>query len=292
MLKKIMISAMIGMSSFAYANVNAIVSIVPQQTFVKAIGGDKVNISLMVPTGSSPHTYEPKPSQMRDISKADIYLSIGVEFEEAWLPKFVTQNKKMKVVDIGAGVVKIAIDKHEDHGHESAEKKKPKVDTHEDAFDPHIWTSVANIKIIAKNIFENLVALDKENADYYKVNYDKLLVKLNKTDETIKEILKDTPPKSKFMVFHPSWGYFADQYNLTQFAIEAGGKNPTPKHMVYLIDEAKEEKVKAIFTAPEFSESIAISIAKEVGVPVVKVSPLHPKVCENLINLAKAIANK
>ncbi len=93
-MKKIFITFILGFTTLTYANVNAIVSILPQQTFVKAIGGEKVNISLMVKPGNSPHTYEPKPSQMRDISKADIYFSIGVEFEKAWLPKFMNQNKK------------------------------------------------------------------------------------------------------------------------------------------------------------------------------------------------------
>ena len=94
------------------------------------------------------------------------------------------------------------------------------------------------------------------------------------------------------MVFHPAWGYFANDYGLTQLAIEAGGKNPKPKQVMHLIHEAKEENVKAVFTAPEFSEATAKQIAKEVGVPVIKVSPLNPKWSQNLINLAKAIANK
>ena len=94
------------------------------------------------------------------------------------------------------------------------------------------------------------------------------------------------------MVFHPSWGYFAKEFDLVQIAIEAGGKNPKPRDIVRLIDEAKEEGVKAVFSAPEFNSASAAQIAKEVGVPVIKVSPLNPKWDENLINLAKAIAHK
>ena len=94
------------------------------------------------------------------------------------------------------------------------------------------------------------------------------------------------------MVFHPAWGYFAKEYNLEQLAIESGGKNPKPKQLAHLIDEAKEEKVQAVLTAPEFSTSSAKQIAKEVGVPVIKISPLNPKWSENLINLAEAISKK
>lgn len=284
MLKKIILSVLIGASSFLFADLNVVVSIAPEQTFLKAIGGDKVNVSLMVQRGSSPHTYEPKPSQMKDISKADVYFSIGVEFEEAWLPKFQNQNKTMKIINLGDGITKIAINQNTKHQKHTDNHKHGKLD-------PHIWTSITNNKIIAKNIYNNLIALDKTNEKYYKANYDALMTTLSNTDQSIKNILKDTKPKSKFMVFHPAWGYFAKDYGLEQLAIEADGKNPTPKQIAFLIGEAKEEKVKAVFTAPEFSDEVASQIAKEVGIPVLKVSPLNPKVCENLISLAKAIAN-
>ena len=293
-MKKIVIAGLLGLGSFLFADVNAVVSIVPEQTFLKAIGGDKVNVSLMVQPGSSPHTYEPKPSQMKDISKADVYFSIGVEFEEAWLPRFASQNKKMKIVDLGSGIKKIAMVGHNHHEEEKPKHsmKKEGKHGHEDELDPHIWTSIANNKIIAKNIYNNLVALDKANEKYYKTNYDAFIAKLDTTDKSIKEILKNTKPKSKFMVFHPAWGYFATQYGLKQVAIEVEGKEPKPKQVAQLIKEAKKERVKAIFTAPEFSEKVATQIANELKIPVIKVSPLNPKWGENLIHLSHAISNK
>jgi len=258
----------------------------------------------MVKPGSSPHSYEPKPSQMKDINNADIYFSIGVEFEEAWLPKFASQNKKMIIGNIAHGIEKLPMAKHhhdedehkeekEDHDHEAHEHEEHNHDEHEqDSLDPHIWTSTANVKIIAKNIYNYLVKLDRKNEAYYKNNYNKFLEHINQTDRTIKKILIDTATGTKFMVFHPAWGYFARDYGLTQIAIEAGGKNPKPKQVAHLIEEAKEEKVTAVFTAPEFSDKVAKQIAKEVGIPVIKVSPLNPKWSENLIQLANAIANK
>jgi len=314
MIKRILLTTILGTTSFLYANVNAVVSILPQKTFVEAIGGDKVNVALMVKPGSSPHSYEPKPSQMKDINNADIYFSIGVEFEEAWLPKFASQNKKMKIGNIAKGIEKLPMTEHhhdedehedehkeekEDHDHEKNDHNEHANHDHEhedehehDSLDPHVWTSTANVKIIAKNIYNYLVKIDSKNETYYKNNYDKFISHVNKTDITIKKILIDTATGTKFMVFHPSWGYFARDYGLTQIAIEAGGKNPKPKQVAYLIDEAKEEKVKAVFTAPEFSDKVATQIAKEVGIPVIKVSPLNPKWSENLIQLANAIANK
>jgi zinc transport system substrate-binding protein len=324
-MKKIILILTIGYFSLLSANVNAVVSILPQQTFLKAIGGDKVNISLMVKPGNSPHTYEPKPSQMKDISKADIYFSIGTEFEHVWLPKFANQNKKMEIVNISKGIEKIKMEKHsheeekhDEHDHHKDEKSHDKHDHeehkheahhdhHEDehhgksdehdehdheGLDPHIWTSPANVKIIAKNIYNELVEHDKVNKAYYKTNYEKFLNKIKQTDKKIKQTLIDVETNSKFMVFHPAWGYFARDYGLVQIAIESGGKSPKPKQLAHLIKEAKEEKVKAVFAAPEFSNKAAKVIAKELGIPVIKVSPLNPKWSQNLQKLANAIANK
>ena len=99
-MKKLILSLLLLVSSNLLAKVNAVVSIIPQQTILEQIGGDKVEITLMVTPGNSPHTYEPKPAQMREIEKANLYFTIGVEFEEAWLDKFVAQNGKMKVISV------------------------------------------------------------------------------------------------------------------------------------------------------------------------------------------------
>lgn len=250
-------------TSAIYANVNAIVSILPQETFLRAIGGDKVNISLMVQMGSSPHTYEPKPSQMVDINKADIYFSIGVEFEKVWLPKFSNQNKDMIIADISQNINKTE--------------------------NPHIWLSPSNVKQIARNIYNQLVSIDKKNINYYKNNLDKYLQEITTLDLKIKDILKDTPKNSHFMVFHPAWGYFAKEYNLTQLAIEIDGKQPKPKDIIKIIKQARENSVKAIFTAPEFSPKVALQIAKEIDIKVIQISPLNPNWSDNLLKLAKGI---
>ncbi len=94
------------------------------------------------------------------------------------------------------------------------------------------------------------------------------------------------------MVFHPSWGYFAKAYELKQLPVEIEGKSPKPKELIHLIKEAREEQISAIFTQPEFSDSIAKVIANELHIEVIKVSPLAPNWSENLINIAHAIAGK
>ena len=297
-MKKIIAFVLLGLTTFTHANINAIVSILPQQTFLEKIGGDKVNISVMVQPGNSPHTYEPKPSQMRDISKSDIYFSIGIDFEDTWLDKFKKLNKDMIVKNMGNEIQRIDMvehshdDEHDEHSEHTDEHSEHTDEHSEHNKDPHIWLSPANVKIIATNIYKELSKIDSKNSSYYKKNLENFLEEITQTDIKIKQLLKNTPTHSKFMVFHPSWGYFARDYKLTQFAIESGGKSPKPKQIAYLIAEAKEEKVKAVFTAPEFSTKTAKQIAKELGIPVVKISPLSPKWSENLIELAEAISGQ
>jgi zinc transport system substrate-binding protein len=289
-MKKITLTFLL-LTSYIFSNINAVVSILPEQTFVNAIGGDKVNVSLMVQPGNSPHTYEPKPSQMIDIAKADLYFAIDVEFEHVWLPKFQSLNPKMQVIDLADNVTKMQMqDKHES---EAEDEHHNEHEEHEhEGEDPHIWTAPSNVKIIAENIYNALKKIDPINADYYKKNLDIFLASIDETDRQIIHILSSIENERRFMVFHPSWGYFAKAYNLVQIAVEVGGKEPKPKELIHLLTEAKEEKVKAIFTQPEFSDTVAKIIAKELHIPVVKVSPLAANWSENLINIAKAIAGK
>jgi zinc transport system substrate-binding protein len=270
-------------SSVAFAKPIIIVSILPQKTFVQKIAKDMVDLTLMVEPGNSPHSYEPKSSQMVAISKADVYFSIGVEFEHVWLQKFKSQNEKLHFVDISKNISKLET-QEDSHSHADEHKHEGE--------DPHTWTSPKNVAIMAEVIYKTLSELDPKNTTAYKTNLDIFLKEIEDTDAKIKEILKDLSPKSKFMVFHPSWGYFAREYNLLQIAVEADGKEPKPKEMIHIINEAKEQKVRVIFSQPEFSDKSAQIIAKEVGISVKKISPLNPNWSQNLIELAKSIAQK
>ena len=165
-------------------------------------------------------------------------------------------------------------------------------ENHHDETDPHTWTSPKNVSIMAHTIYKSLVDLDPKNKQLYKSNLDDFIKEIEETDKQIKHALRDIKPKSKFMVFHPSWGYFANDYNLVQIAVEVNGKKPKAKEMIMIIEEAKEERVKVIFTQPEFSDKSAQIIAKEANVSVKKISPLDANWSQNLINMAKTIANK
>jgi len=275
-------------SSFSFAQTNVIVSILPQKIFVDKIGGDKIHSSVMVGVGASPHNYEPKASQMREVSKADIYFSVGVEFEKVWLAKFQNQNRDLIVSNLAKDINKSAMESHHNCTHEHHEDEHQEVGSK----DPHIWVDPINVKQIAQNIFEALSSFDVNNTNYYKANLENYLKELDALNSKIKEILKETPKNSTFMVFHPAWGYFASRYYLKQLPVEIEGKEPKMKALIGLMKRAKKEKVHAIFTQPEFSDKSAQIIAKNLNIKVIKASPLAQNWSENLINLAIAIAHK
>lgn len=295
MLHKIVLVGVMGALSLLYAKVNVVVTIVPQETFVQKIGGDKVNITTMVKPGSDPHTYEPKPSQMVAISKADVYFPIALEFENAWLDKFKAQNRKMQVVKMTQGIDFLEMKAYNSHGHKRDHHGHHHGHHHDhhdhDELDPHTWTAPHNVKIMAKNIYNTLVKLDRQNQAYYQSNYQAFVKEIIQTDKKIKEILSSIPKGSKFMVFHPSWGYFAKAYGLTQLAIEVEGKEPKPKTLKKIIKQARKEGIKAIFTQKEFSDKSAKAIARELNIQVIQETPLAKEWSANLIKKAKAIAN-
>ena len=273
-------------------------SILPQKYFIEKIGGDKVRVNAMVQPGFSPHTYEPKISQMRQLSSSKAYFFIGVSFENVWLDKFKAANKNLVFIDTTKGIQKIAMQEHahedeeeegHDHGHKD-EHKDEKHDEHDEyeGLDPHVWLDPILVKTMAKNIYVTLVELDSTNKAYYQANYEKFIQELDALYLELKNQLAGVKG-SAFMVFHPSWGYFAQRFDLEQIAVEVAGKEPKPNQMIELIEKAKEHTIKTLFVAPEFSQKSANVIASTIQGKVVAISPLDEKWDETLRHAAKMI---
>jgi len=133
--------------------------------------------------------------------------------------------------------------------------------------------------------------VDTQNKEFYKKNYLQFLDEINDVDNQINKILVDVPNNAKFMVFHPAWGYFARDYGLIQFPVEKEGKEPSPKVMMKIIKKAREENIKAIIVQKEFSTKAATALANELNIKVIQESPLAKNWGENLIKMAKTVAN-
>ena len=286
---------------------NVFVSILPQQYFLEKIGGDLVDISVMVRPGASPATYEPTPKQMEKLSAAKAYFSIGVPFEAAWLERIRAANPKMMLVETDHGIAKIPMaahnhhddhhggheehgDEHKEHGHAEKHHHEHDHGAHSgEILDPHIWLSTKLAAQIAQNIADGLAKLDPSNAATYQTNLKAFQKELLGLNHQIKSILDPIPPKKRvFMVFHPSWGYFAKEYGLTQIPIESQGKEPGPKALQMIIEEGREQGIGVVFVQPQFSQKSAKVIASELGAQVVPLDPLAEQWSENLIKAAKA----
>ena len=277
------------------------VNILPQKYFVEKIVKDKFEINVMVKPGSSPHNYEPKPSQMKSLVNSKVYFLVGDPFEQAWMEKFKQNAKNTLFVDTIKGIEKIEMEEHDHHDedtvdakHEEHDHEKHASEKHNDhdhsGLDPHVWLDPVLVKTQAKNIYEAMVEIDSQNSDFYKTNYEEFIKELDSLDENIKTILKPYQDKA-FMVFHPSWGYFAKRYDLEQISIEIEGKEPKPNELIELIAEAKKHDIKIVFVAPQFSQKSAKTISKNINANVVEIDPLSDNWKESMLNTANQIAN-
>jgi len=272
--------------------VTAFVSILPQKYFLEKVGGKHVDVQVMVQPGASPAIYEPKPRQMAQLDAARVYFAIGVPFERAWLPRFAAANRDMLVVQSHEGITRAPIDGH-DHGHGHGHGEHAH-DGHAEAkdgiMDPHVWLAPQKARIIAANMRKALAQVDPDNAADYAANLEAFHKECDDLDATLHEMLGALePPHNAFMVFHPSWGYFARAYGLRQIAIEIEGKEPSPAELKHLIEEARHEGVHVIFVQPQFSRKSAELVARSIDGRVAPLDPLAEDWHKNLLHAAEAI---
>jgi zinc transport system substrate-binding protein len=274
----------------ASGKLSVFVTIEPQKYFVQQIGKDLVDIQVMVPSGADAHTYEPKPKQMTALSGARLYFAIGIEFEEVYLGKIISNNPQLKVVHTDTGINKIQMKAHhhdeeeadEDHDHEVAEHAH-----HEHhGLDPHIWLSPPLVKMQAETILNALNEADPVHKGIYEANYREFINRIEQLDAELKTLFKGKSGM-KFIVFHPAWGYFAEAYGLEQVPVEIEGKEPKPSQLKELIEHARENKIKVIFAQPQFSAKSAKVIASEIGGEIIFADPMAHEWLENMRDVAE-----
>ncbi len=248
------------------------VSIPPQKFFVEHIGGDLVHVEVLIGENQDPHTYEPLPSQINGLSKADLYLQIGSNFEEAFIGTLRRTLPDLEILDVSKGVELI---EGEDNLHTGIE-------------DPHFWMGPAQAVQMAANIRDALIAELPGDEEKLRENHEALVSKIENLDKELTEILFPYRGSTLF-VYHPAFGYFARSYGLVQTAVETGGKEPSPRQLESIISKAKAENVKIIFVQPQYSTRSARIIADATGCAVVKVNQLAENWLENMKEIGLAI---
>jgi zinc transport system substrate-binding protein len=246
------------------------VSIIPQKTFVEAVCGDAVEVIAMVPPGNSPANYEPTPKEMTQFSKAKIYFTIGVPTEEANIIPKANEIEGMKIVKLQDEVSNAYDDR------ELAPGKR----------DPHIWLSPRRAIVMVQAIAREMGTLDPDHKEQYEANADAYITELEALDEQIDNTLK-TIENRKFIVFHPAFGYLADDYGLQMYALEQDGKEATPQRLEEMVDLAKQEKIKIIFYQAEISSKQSEAFAEEIGGETIQLEPLEANYIDNLKNMVE-----
>jgi zinc transport system substrate-binding protein len=255
-----------------------VVSIPPQKYFVERVGGDRVEVSVLLPPGSSPATYEPRPNQLQSISGADAYVRIRVPFENAIWERIQSVNPEMAVVDLTENIDRVDIATRKP-GNSSAAADAPRHP------DPHIWLSPPLVRQQAQTIYEALVALDPAGEATYANNLEQFQADIDQLNQTIEDSLANVESRS-FMVFHPAWGYFADAYGLEMIPIEVGGNEPSAAELSQLIQEAQAKEIEVVFAQPQFSTEDAETIARDIRGEVILINPIAEDWLSNLQQVA------
>jgi len=257
------------------------VTIEPQRYFVEQLTDSLFRIECMVPVGTSPETYDPTPVQMVKLARSKAYFCIGhIGFEEVWVDKLKQNYPQIPFFDNSEGVSLIISGHSHSDGH-----------FHEEGIDPHTWSSPKSVRLIVQNMYTALVAVDSENKNHYALNLQRLLEQMDAVDEKITQILRKSSQKA-FIIYHPALTYFARDYGLTQYCIEADGKEPSPDQLKTLIETAKKEGIKTVFIQQEFDRKNAELVAKETGCRLIVINPLSYDWEKEMLHIAQALSDE
>lgn len=251
------------------AELKILVSIAPQKYLVERIAEDKVSVSVIVPQGANPHSYEPTPKQMVAAKEGHLWFRIGESFELRLAPTL----KKCKIYDQREGIDLIQFNCGCCHDL--------------NAYDSHIWLSPRLLKIEAQQITQALCSELPEHASLFEANLARLCNDLEALDTEFKSY--SFP--AAVLVSHPAFGYFCRDYGLEQISIEMEGKEPTPYYLTQLLNRANTEKFKTVFLQKQYNVKGGKRVADEIGASILFVDPYAENVIENLKFIAKAFVN-
>lgn len=263
------------------------VGIVPEAEFVEKVAGDLVEVVVLVPPGNSPANYQPTAVEMQALSDADIYFTLQMPTEEAnILPKVSNFNKNIKIVNLRDAVSKVyPLIMAEDHHHDDEEPGE------EESVDPHLWLSPKRSVIMVLTIADELSLLDPENENIYRENAAAYIKEIEDLEKEIAIRLSSLKYRS-FLIYHGSYGYFADDFNLEMISIEVAGKKATAIEIQEVIEHAMEQEIKIVFYQEEFDDNQAQTIAKEINGKVVKVAPLSKDYLQSLRDFIYALEHQ
>jgi len=256
-----------------------VVSILPQQYLVERVAGDRVKILTLVQPGDSPATYSPGPATLAALDEAQLWFTLGVHFELVWLERITRDRPALKVVSLAEGLPLRQVEASWTVGRDGGDQDH--AHAHASLPDPHTWTDPRLAARMVGRIAETLARLDPEGAEQFHTRAAALQEELFALHEEIAARLAPVRGAA-FIVFHPSWGYFADAYSLRQLPIEIGGREPGPRGLAELIRRSQETDARVVFVQQQFSQRSARAVAEAIGAEVVEADPLALDYIDNL----------
>ena len=251
--------------------ISVAVTIPPQAEIVREIGGGMVDVVVLVPPGSDPHTYEPSPGLVQKAAEADLYLKLGnglLPMEDKLAMRLGEMNPGLIVLDTSNGVEYLG---------------------QEGKWDPHVWLSLKNAVIMAENTRDALILADPLSSDIYQENSGRYIDRIDALDQRITAKFAATDP-AVILTTHQAWDYFARDYHLSIISIEHDGKEPTAQDLQDLIDRARSQGVKVVFAEAQESPREAQVVADEIGATVMIIDPLSPDYLASMEHVAMAFA--
>jgi zinc transport system substrate-binding protein len=278
MLRRLFVLLLLWTAPAAHAGARApltvFVSIPPQKFFVEAVGGERVDVHVMLRPGKAPETYEPSPRQIAALATADLYFLIGVPFEHNWLEGMLAQNASLAVVDLAAEAPPVGAS----HGHGP-----------HDHGDPHVWLDVAYARVMARQVAGALAVADPAGAPLFESRLRALLLEMDRLERDLDELLA-SPRIRHFIIAHAALDRLTRAHGLVQVALEEGGRSAGPRRIVEMVELARAEGIGTVFVQRQHDTVAAHVLADELGADVVYIDPLAENYLDNMRTLARLVA--
>ena len=278
-IKKIMdsifiITILLTTNLFAADKIKIVTSLPDLADIARQIGGDKVEVVAIAKGYQDPHFVDPKPSHILKMTRADLFIHIGLDLEIGWVPPLLEKARNRKIYYSGTGYLNASknIDLLEVPNIDPAELRA-QGDIHIYG-NPHYWLDPENGKIIAKNICDKLIAIQPEDSGFFQGKLDSFIDRLDAAIRTWEERMM--PYKNvKIIAYHNSWPYFAKRFHIdvVNFIEPKPGIPPTPRHLVSVIKRIRTENIKVIIISPYFDDKPAQTVASKTGATVVSFAP-------------------
>lgn len=271
-----------------------VVTVAPLAGLVEDIVGEDYEVSILLPSGSTPENYSPTPRQIASLEGADMVFMLGtMDFEQQIVKRFENQQNN-SFIDVSKGIKLIAGGCSHNHSHEHHDcdcehhSHSEHSEYHHIGTDPHIWLAPGTLEVIVDNIAEEILAQNPDSTKY-SANYEQLKAKLQHRKKLYREVLT-TAPKA-FLIYHPALGYLAEEYGLEQISLENEGKSPTPAALAEIVDRVQAEGIETMIYQQEYPLDVVQPIAEILGVNLVEINPLSKDIIAELDRIVGALTN-